>query len=93
MFNFSTDASSEFFLEANLWCNNQIDPTPISISIGDLHMPFSSTERVHGRDPEHEPYLLQNSGHQVFSWRRTGWQHSYNALQDSKISQVSYNLE
>ena len=74
MFNFSTNASLEFLLETNLSYNNEMDPTPISLSIGDLHMPSSSTERVHSSDPEDEPCMSQQSGYQVFLWGRTGWQ-------------------
>ena len=66
MFNFSTDASLEFLLETNLSCNNEMDPTPISLSIGDLHMPSSSTEKVHGSDSDDVPCMLQKSGCQVF---------------------------
>ena len=66
MFNFSTNASLEFLIETNLSCNNEMDPTPNSLSIGDLHMLSSSTERVHGSDPEDEPCMLQKSGYQVF---------------------------
>ena len=66
MFNFSTNASLEFLLETNLSCNNEMDPTPISLSIGDLRMPSSWTERVHGPGPDDEPYMLQKSGQQVF---------------------------
>lgn len=66
MFHFSTDASSEFLLETNISCNNEMDPTPVSLPIGDLRMPSSWTVRVHGPDPDDEPYMLQKSGQQVF---------------------------